>query len=143
MKVLSPRTKRSNGMDYVLEAKNLSKNFHTKKGLLKAVNDISFGIKRGETLGIVGESGCGKSTTGRAVLRLVEPTAGQVLFEGKDITHLKASEMRQLRKDMQIIFQDPFASLDPRISISEIIAEPLRVFNMHKGGVGEKRVAEL
>ena len=130
-------------MDYVLEAKNLSKDFHTKKGLLKAVNDISFGIKRGETLGIVGESGCGKSTTGRAVLRLVEPTSGQVLFEGKDITHLKASEMRQLRKDMQIIFQDPFASLDPRISISEIIAEPLRVFNLHKGGNGEKRVAEL
>jgi len=130
-------------MEYVLEARNLCKDFHTKKGLLKAVNDISFGIKRGETLGIVGESGCGKSTTGRAVLRLVEPTSGQIFFEGEDITHRKPQEMRQLRKDMQIIFQDPFASLDPRISISEIIAEPLRVFKTFNSSGGERRVAEL
>jgi len=130
-------------MEYVLEARNLCKDFHTKKGLLKAMNDISFGIKRGETLGIVGESGCGKSTTGRAVLRLVEPTSGQIFFEGEDITHRKPQEMRQLRKDMQIIFQDPFASLDPRISISEIIAEPLRVFKTFNSSGGERRVAEL
>ena len=143
MKDLFPDTNRSSGMEYVLEARNLCKDFHTKKGLLKAVNDISFGIKRGETLGIVGESGCGKSTTGRAVLRLVEPTSGQVFFEGEDITHRKPQEMRQLRKDMQIIFQDPFASLDPRISISEIIAEPLRVFKTFNSSGGERRVAEL
>ena len=130
-------------MEYVLEARNLCKDFHTKKGLLRAVNDISFGIKRGETLGIVGESGCGKSTTGRAVLRLVEPTSGQVFFEGEEITHKKPAQMRQLRKDMQIIFQDPFASLDPRISISEIIAEPLRVFKTYQASGGERKVAEL
>jgi len=130
-------------MENVLEVKHLHKNFNTKKGLLKAVNDISFYIKEGETLGIVGESGCGKSTTGRAVLRLVEPTSGEVLFMGKDILKLNKPEMRHLRKDMQIIFQDPFASLDPRISISEIIAEPLRVFNLYKSQGGAERVAEL
>ena len=130
-------------MENVLEVKHLHKDFNTKKGLLKAVNDISFYIKEGETLGIVGESGCGKSTTGRAVLRLVEPTSGEVLFMGKDILKLSRPEMRHLRKDMQIIFQDPFASLDPRISISEIIAEPLRVFNLYKSQGGAERVTEL
>ncbi len=130
-------------MEHVLEVRNLHKDFHTKKGLLKAVNNISLYISRGETLGIVGESGCGKSTTGRAVLRLVEPTAGEVLFEGKSILELKPAQMRNMRRDMQIIFQDPFASLDPRISISEIIAEPLRVFNLYKKQGGERRVAEL
>lgn len=130
-------------MEHVLEVKNLHKDFHTKKGLLKAVNDISFYIAKGETLGIVGESGCGKSTTGRAVLRLVEPTSGELYFEGKDILKLTRNQMRQFRKDMQIIFQDPFASLDPRISISEIIAEPLRVFNLYRNQGGAKRVAEL
>ncbi len=130
-------------MERVLEVKNLYKDFHTKKGLLKAVSDVSLYIEKGETLGIVGESGCGKSTTGRAVLRLVEPTAGEVLFEGRNILKLRRNEVRQLRRDMQIIFQDPFASLDPRISISEIIAEPLRVFNFYKSQGGEKRVGEL
>ncbi len=134
---------RSSSMEHVLEVKNLHKDFHTKKGLLKAVNDISFYIAKGETLGIVGESGCGKSTTGRAVLRLVEPTSGELYFEGKDILKLTRNQMRQFRKDMQIIFQDPFASLDPRISISEIIAEPLRVFNLYRNQGGAKRVAEL
>jgi oligopeptide/dipeptide ABC transporter ATP-binding protein len=127
----------------LLDVKNLQKNFHTKKGLLQAVNDISFFIEKGETLGVVGESGCGKSTTGRAVLRLVEPSAGQVVFEGQDIVSLPKKAMRQLRKDMQIIFQDPFASLDPRMSISEIIAEPLHVFDEYKTAGGAKKVSEL
>ena len=86
---------------------------------------MSFTIERGKTLGIVGESGCGKSTTGRAILRLLEPTSGKVIFDGKDITSLKASEMRKMRREMQIIFQDPFSSLDPRKTVSQTIAEPI------------------
>lgn len=100
--------------DTILEVKNLKKYFKTARGTLHAVDDVSFTIERGKTLGIVGESGCGKSTTGRAILRLLEPTSGQVIFDGKDITALKAVEMRKMRSDMQIIFQDPFSSLDPR-----------------------------
>lgn len=116
--------------DIVLEAKNLRKFFHTKKGLLKAVNDVSFSIRRGETLGLVGESGCGKTTTGRAVIRLIEATEGEIFFEGRDIRKLKRRGLQEARKDMQIIFQDPFASLDPRMSIAEIIREPLDIYRM-------------
>ncbi|MBA3826480.1 MAG: ABC transporter ATP-binding protein, partial [Ktedonobacterales bacterium] len=99
--------------------------FKTHVGDVKAVDDISFFIKRGETFGVVGESGCGKSTAGRAIIRLHEPTAGQIFFEGRDITKLPASQMKQLRSKMQIIFQDPYSSLNPRMPISDIIGEGL------------------
>lgn len=118
--------------DVLLEVKNLKKYFNTPNGVLHAVDDVSFTLERGRTLGVVGESGCGKSTTGRAILRLHEPTGGQVIFEGKDITKASGQEMRHLRSQMQIIFQDPFASLNPRKTVSEIIGEPLRLYKVHK-----------
>lgn len=111
--------------DVLLEVKNLTKYFKTPKGMLHAVDGVDFTIERGKTLGVVGESGCGKSTTGRAILRLLEPTAGEVLFEGQDITKLNTKEMNKRRGDMQIIFQDPFSSLDPRRTVSQTIAEPI------------------
>lgn len=118
--------------DVLLEVKNLKKYFNTPNGVLHAVDDVSFKLERGKTLGVVGESGCGKSTTGRAILRLHEPTSGEVIFEGKDITKVSSQEMRHLRSQMQIIFQDPFASLNPRKTVSEIIGEPLRLYKVHK-----------
>ncbi|MEG1965456.1 MAG: ATP-binding cassette domain-containing protein [Oscillospiraceae bacterium] len=130
--------------DTILEVKNLKKYFKTPKGMLHAVDDVSFTIERGKTLGIVGESGCGKSTTGRAILRLLEPTSGEVIFEGQDILKCTDNEMRNLRKDMQIIFQDPFASLNPRKTVSEIIAQPIalnKIITNKKDR--EKRVLEL
>jgi peptide/nickel transport system ATP-binding protein len=111
----------------LLEVKNIKKYFKTKNGMLHAVDDVSFNIESGKTLGLVGESGCGKSTTGRAILRLLEPTSGEVIFEGKNILELNNEEMRKMRTEMQIIFQDPFASLDPRKTVSEIIGEPLKL----------------
>ncbi len=118
--------------DVLLEVKNLKKYFNTPGGVLHAVDDVSFTLERGKTLGVVGESGCGKSTTGRAILRLHEPTSGEVIFEGKDITKASSQEMRHLRSQMQIIFQDAFASLNPRKTVSEIIGEPLRLYKVHK-----------
>ena len=109
----------------ILEVKHLKKYFKTARGTLHAGDDVSFTIEKGKTLGIVGESGCGKSTTGRAILRLLEPTDGQVIFNGQDITALSSSKMRQMRRDMQIIFQDPFSSLDPKKTVSQTIAEPI------------------
>ena len=109
----------------ILEVKHLKKYFKTARGTHHAVDDVSFTIEKGKTLGIVGESGCGKSTTGRAILRLLEPTDGQVIFNGQDITALSSSKMRQMRRDMQIIFQDPFSSLDPKKTVSQTIAEPI------------------
>lgn len=109
----------------ILEVKHLKKYFKTARGTLHAVDDVSFTIEKGKTLGIVGESGCGKSTTGRAILRLLEPTDGQVIFNGQDITALSSSKMRQMCRDMQIIFQDPFSSLDPKKTVSQTIAEPI------------------
>ena len=111
----------------ILEVKNLKKYFSTPKGMLHAVDDVTFTIEEGKTLGVVGESGCGKSTTGRAILRLHEPTSGQVIFNGEDILKKDANEMRLLRRQMQLIFQDPYASLDPRNTVSEIIGEPLKL----------------
>lgn len=113
--------------DNILEVKHLKKYFNTPKGLLHAVDDINFTLERGKTLGLVGESGCGKSTTGRAILRLIEPTEGEVLFNGEDIVKKDKAQMRLLRREMQLIFQDPYASLDPRKTISEIIGEPLKL----------------
>ena len=116
----------------LLRVEHLKKYFTTPKGTLHAVDDVNFSIRAGETLGVVGESGCGKSTMGRAILRLHEPTAGKVYFEGKDILSYNKKQLKELRKDMQIIFQDPFASLNPRMTVSEAIIEPLLVQGIYK-----------
>ena len=113
--------------DVLLQVNNIKKYFKTPKGVLHAVDDVSFTIDRGKTLGVVGESGCGKSTTGRVVLRLLEPTAGSIFLEGQDIASLNAAQMRSKRKEMQMIFQDPLASLDPRKTVGQIIEEPLKI----------------
>lgn len=130
--------------DILLEVRNLKKYFKTPKGMLHAVDDVSFTIERGKTLGIVGESGCGKSTTGRCIMRLIEHTSGQVIFDGKDLSKLSARQMRKERKDIQIIFQDPFSSLDPRQTVLQAIAEPIIQNKLIKGTAAiEKRVLEL
>ena len=128
----------------ILEVKNLKKYFNTPSGVLHAVDDVSFTLEKGKILGVVGEAGCGKSTMGRAILRLHEPTSGEVMFEGRDITKISTEEMRKLRSEMQIIFQDPFASLNPRKTVSEIIGEPLRLHKIYKSAAErEKHVLEL
>lgn len=121
----------------ILEVKNLKKYFPIKKGLLlrevgqvKAVDDVSFHVKRGETLGLVGESGCGKSTLGRALIRLYEPTSGEVQFDGQNFLTIKGEKLRQMRKNMQMIFQDPYASLDPRMTVGQILTQPFEIHNM-------------
>jgi peptide/nickel transport system ATP-binding protein len=130
--------------EILLEVKNLTKYFDTPAGKMHAVDGLSFKLEKGHTLGVVGESGCGKSTTGRAILRLHEPTSGEVIFEGRDITKISAKEMQKLRTEMQMIFQDPFASLNPRKTVSEIIAEPLRLNKVYKNKNDQsKRVLEL
>ncbi|MCC8027286.1 MAG: ABC transporter ATP-binding protein [Clostridium sp.] len=111
----------------LLEVENLVKFFPTKKGTLHAVDNVSFTIDKGKTLGVVGESGCGKSTTGRVILRLLEPTSGKVTFDGTDVSKLSVDEMRKMRTRMQIIFQDPFSSLNPRMTVSQAIEEPIRL----------------
>jgi len=110
---------------------------------VKAVDGISFSIRKGETMGLVGESGCGKTTTGRCILQLYQVTGGKVFFEGKDLTTLKGGEMRTIRRDMQLIFQDPYASLDPRMTAGDIIGEPLLVHNLVKGNEYREQVTEL
>lgn len=115
-------------MSALLEVKNLKKYFRTARGTLHAVDDVSFSVEEGKTLGVVGESGCGKSTLGRTILRLHDATEGQVLYQGRDITQVNRRELKQLRQDMQMIFQDPFSSLDPRMSVSQLIAEPLIIY---------------
>ena len=114
----------------ILEVEGLKKYFKTPKGMLHAVDNVTFSVRPGKTLGVVGESGCGKSTTGRAILRLIEPTAGSVRFEGQDILALNKEEMRRMRQKMQIIFQDPYSSIDPRMTISDIIEEPLKLHKL-------------
>ena len=111
----------------LIETRALKKYFKTSKGVLHAVDDINMKIEKGSTLGVVGESGCGKSTLGRVVLGLIGATSGEIYYKGRDTVKFSKREMRGLRKEMQIIFQDPYASLNPRMSVSEIIAEPLRV----------------
>jgi oligopeptide transport system ATP-binding protein len=134
----------------LLEVKHLKKHFPIKGGVFSktigyvyAVDDINFTLSKGETLGLVGESGCGKSTTGRTILRLIEPTDGAIYFEGQDITTLDKSAMRALRREMQIIFQDPYASLNPRMTVGSIIGEPLEIHKIAKGSEKEERVASL
>ena len=133
----------------ILEVEGLKKHFPIRAGLfnrqtgaVQAVDGITFELYEGETLGLVGESGCGKSTTGRMLLRLLDPTAGTIRFKGEDITHVSRSEMRSVRSDLQIIFQDPYASLNPRLTVHEIVAEPLRITGRY-GSDGEERVTEL
>ena len=109
----------------ILEGQNLTKYFSTPAGQLHAVDGVSFSIEEGKTLGIVGESGCGKSTTGRCVLKLIEPTSGKIIFDGEDITSYSRRKMRRLRQEMQMVFQDPFSSLDPRQTVSQLISEPI------------------
>ncbi len=134
----------SNSSSPLLEVKNLKKYFKTPKGMLHAVDDVSFTIDRGRNLGVVGESGCGKSTTGRAILRIVEPTEGEILFDGEDIRSLGKDQMRRMRTRMQIIFQDPFSSLNPRKTVSETIAEPLKLNGIITDkGKRMERVAEI
>jgi oligopeptide/dipeptide ABC transporter ATP-binding protein len=137
--------------DILLEIKNLNKKFPIKGGFfgrevaaVNAVNDVSFKIKRGETLGLVGESGCGKTTLGRSILRLIEPTSGQIFFDGTDITKLGANQMRAMRRRMQIIFQDPYASLNPRMTIGNILSEPMDIHVLFTGKEErQKRLKQL
>ncbi|WFF73467.1 oligopeptide/dipeptide ABC transporter ATP-binding protein [Proteiniclasticum sp. QWL-01] len=127
----------------ILEVKNLKKYFETPSGMLHAVDDVSFELYPGKTLGVVGESGCGKSTMGRAILRLHEPTSGEVIFEGQDVLALSPGEMKKKRRDMQIIFQDPFASLNPRMTIYETIAEPFLIQKVYRKNEVEKIKVEV
>jgi oligopeptide/dipeptide ABC transporter ATP-binding protein len=133
----------------ILEARGLFKRFGGRRGIFEssptvhAVNDVSLKIRRGETFAIVGESGCGKSTLGRLLLRLIEPSEGDVLYEGQSITSLTSRDMRRLRRDLQIIFQDPFASLNPRMTVGDIIAEPIRLHGLARGAAVRGRVSEL
>lgn len=124
-------------MNAVMTVENLKKYFPVRGGAVHAVDDVSFSVHKGETLGLVGESGCGKSTTGRVLVRLEDPTAGKVLFKGRDIASLKSDEMREIRREIQIIFQDPFSSLDPRKSVGETIGKPLEIY-----GEGTKKERE-
>jgi oligopeptide/dipeptide ABC transporter ATP-binding protein len=136
--------------EHLLEVRGLKKYFPIKTGLfsktigyVKAVDDVSFNIKKGETLGLVGESGCGKTTVGRSILRLVEPSAGEVIFEGNNITAMSLKELKKYRKEMQIIFQDPYSSLNPRITVGGMITEILKFHEISEGEAAEKRVEYL
>ncbi len=138
--------------NFIVEVRGLKKYFPVVSGVIaqrvvgwvKAVDDVSFTIRRGETLGLVGESGCGKTTTGRCLIQLDRPTEGSVLFEGQELTRMSDEELRPLRRQMQIVFQDPYSSLNPRMTIGQIIAEPIRVHALaHNGSECRDRVAEL
>src|ERR1700694_1846709 len=131
---------KTGGPAELLRVEHLKMHFPITKGFLqrqvgsvRAVDDISFTVAKGETLGLVGESGCGKSTTGRAILQLYRPTAGSVTYKGQELTTLKGEELRQKRKELQMIFQDPYASLNPRMTVGDIVGEPLEVHNLAKG----------
>src|SRR5687767_14462914 len=135
----------------LVNVRDLEVHFAIRQGVLvdrhvgdvRAVDGVSFEVRRGETLGLVGESGCGKTTTGRAILRLIEPTSGTVTFDGHDISALSGSELRRLRRRMQMVFQDPYSSLNPRRNVASIVAEPLRVHGIAEGREAEEKVREL
>jgi len=127
----------------ILEVNRLKKYFHTSGGTVHAVDDVSFSINKGETLGLVGESGCGKSTTGRTIIRLIEATSGSVKFKGKEVLSMPKKELRKIRKEMQIIFQDPYSSLDPRRSMGDTIGKPLQIHGLRNKKKREKEVDAL
>jgi len=142
--------KNSKGNEALLSIEKLRMWFPIRKGVfqrhtgdVKAVDGLNFEVRRGETLGLVGESGCGKSTTGRAILQLYRPTEGKVFFKGQDLTKLKGGALRRMRRDMQMIFQDPYASLNPRMTVGTIIGEPLRVHGMASGKERQEKVQDL
>ncbi|WP_455437609.1 ABC transporter ATP-binding protein [Hungatella hathewayi] len=130
-------------MEHLIELRHLKKYFTTVNGVLHAVDDVNLTINRGETLGVVGESGCGKSTLGRTIIRLLDSTEGQIFLEGKDITRVSGKELKEVRNQVQIIFQDPYSSLDPRKSVREIVSEPLRVSKRYKKQEIEDAIDEL
>lgn len=140
----------ANGKEVLIAVKDMKKHFPIMRGIFRrqvgavlAVDGVTFDIYRGETLGLVGESGCGKSTTGRAVLQLLKPTAGEVTFKGTELTQLSTAELRKERRHMQMIFQDPYASLNPRMTVGNIIAEPLEIHNMGNAKERRKKVQDL
>lgn len=140
----------TNSQTNILEVRNVKKYFPIKKGLLlrevgqvKAVDDVSFDVRTGETLGLVGESGCGKSTLGRTLIRLYEPTAGSINFQGKDFLHVKGEKLRKMRQDMQMIFQDPYASLDPRMTVGQILTQPYEIHGLLKPAERIEKAKEL
>lgn len=132
-----------NNNEYILEVKNLKKYFKAGKGAVKAVENVSFGIKKGETLGLVGESGCGKSTTGRTIIQLYEPTGGEIFFKGRKVNNLKGKELKKFNREMQMIFQDPYASLNPRMTVADIIGEGIDIHNLYTGKKRFERIHEL
>lgn len=132
-------------MSELLRVEDLKKYFKTPKGQLHAVDGVSFTVEKGETLGVVGESGCGKSTLGRCIIHLLEPTDGKIFFEGEDITDISGVKLKESRKDMQMIFQDPFSSINPRMTVKSIIIEPMIIHDMYGGDrvKQEKAVLEI
>ena len=148
--VAESREPRAESREPLLSVRNLTKHYERKtgifggnKGVVKAVDGVSFDVYPGETLGLVGESGCGKTTTGRAILRLIEPTAGEVVFDGQDVLAMDAGTLRRARRQMQIIFQDPFSSLNPRMTIGQIVREGLIIHRLAEGAEADKRVRQL
>ena len=147
---MSATARGGNGTAPLVSVRNLKKEFPIKKGVfsrqvgaVKTVNDVSFHVARGETLGVVGESGCGKTTTGRTILRLLEPTSGEIYFEDRDVRALGTRDLRALRRDMQIIFQDPVSSLNPRMTVGAIVREGLTIHKLAEGAAADARVSQL